>query len=398
MNRVKGLALMAGLALVVAACGGSSTSSEPASSEKPAGWLESIGAGEGALNLIIWEGYAERGAVDPAYDWVTGFEAETGCIVNTTSMTDSANGVQLLQSGEYDGGSFSGDASVRLMKAGDVAPVNVDLLANYANVFSGLKNKAHNSMDGMPYGVPHGRGANVLMWNTAAVTTAPTSWDPVWEGGAAYKGKISVYDSSIYIADAAIHLMATRPELGIKDPYQLNDEQFAAAITLLEAQRDNGAVYWGTAADQITSFASGDLVVGTTWQYQANMLAAEPAVKVDTTLPEEGSTGWSDTWMMATKAAHPNCMYLWMDHMMSAEANAQATVWFGEAPTSEAACEAAEALSPGHCDQFHATDEAYFDKVWYWSTPQADCADDDAATMCKDQDAWVEAWTTLRGN
>ena len=398
MKRAKGYALMAGLALLVVACGGSSTSSEPASSEKPAGWLESVGAGEGALNLIIWEGYDERGAVDPAYDWVTGFEAETGCMVNTTSMTDSANGVQLLQSGEYDGGSFSGDASVRLMKSGDVAPINVSLLANYTNVFSGLKDKAHNSMGGMPYGVPHGRGANVLMWNTAAVTTAPTSWDPVWEGGAAYKGKISVYDSSIYIADAAIHLMATKPELGITDPYQLNDDQFAAAIALLEVQRDNGAVYWGTAADQITSFASGDLVVGTTWQYQANMLAAEPAIKVDTTLPAEGSTGWSDTWMMATKAAHPNCMYLWMDHMMSAEANAQATVWFGEAPTSEAACAAAEALSPGHCDQFHATDEAYFSKVWYWSTPQADCADDDAATTCKDQDAWVEAWTTLRGN
>ena len=97
------------------------------------------------------------------------------------------------------------------------------------------------------------------MWNTAAVTVAPTSWDPVWEGGAAYAGKISVYDSSIYIADAAIHLMATKPELGIKDPYQLNDEQFAAAIALLEMQRDNGAVYWGTAADQITYSERGNL-------------------------------------------------------------------------------------------------------------------------------------------
>lgn len=396
MRRWKSIAAIATLAVVVGACGGSTASADP--TDKPAGWLDAIGEGEGALNLIIWEGYAERGAVDPAYDWVTPFETATGCKVNTTSMTDSANGVQLLQSGEYDGGSFSGDASVRLMKAGDVAPVNTGLLDNYANVFAGLKDKSHNSLGGVPYGVPHGRGANVLMWNSDVVTTAPTSWDPVWEGGSAYKGKISVYDSSIYIADAAIHLMKTKPELGIKDPYQLNDEQFAAAISLLEAQRDNGAVYWGTAADQITSFASGDLVVGTTWQYQANMLASEPKVKIATTLPEEGSTGWSDTWMMATKAKHPNCMYLWMNHMMSAEANGQATVWFGEAPTSQAACDYAETISPGHCTQFHATDEAYFEKVWYWSTPQADCADEDAATSCKDQDAWVEAWTTLRGN
>ena len=88
--------------------------------------------------------------------------------------------------------------------------------------------------------------------------------------------------------------------------------------------------------------------------------------------------------MMYSEAEHPNCMLMWMDHMMSAEASAMATVWFGEAPTSEAACEAAEALSPGHCETFHATDEAYFDRVWYWSTPQEDCADDDDATTCVD--------------
>ena len=392
MNRVRSLAFASAVALLVAACGGST-----ASSGAPEGALKEIGKGEGALNLIIWEGYAERGANDPVYDWVTPFEKETGCIVKTTSMTDSPNGVQLLQSGQYDGGSFSGDASVRLMVGGDVAPINVDLLSNYANVFAGLKNKPHNSLNGVPYGVPHGRGANVLMWNTDVVTSAPTSWDPVWEGGAAYKGKISVYDSSIYIADAALHLMATKPDLGIKNPYQLNEAQLAAAIALLEKQRDNGAVYWGTANDQIQGFASGDLVVGTTWQYQANMLAGE-SVKVDTTLPAEGSTGWSDTWMMATKAAHPNCMYLWMNHMMSAEADALATIWFGEAPTSQAACDYAEKVSPGHCATFHATDEAYFKNVWYWETPREDCGDADAATTCKTQDDWVAAWTALRGN
>ena len=394
MKRGKGFALMAGLALLVAACGGSSTSSEPAASEKPAGWLESIGAGEGALNLIIWEGYAERGAVDPAYDWVTDFEAETGCKVNTTSMTDSANGVQLLQSGEYDGGSFSGDASVRLMKAGDVAPINVSLLANYANVFSGLKDKSHNSMDGMPYGVPHGRGANVLMWNTAAVTEAPTSWDPVWEGGAAYAGKISVYDSSIYIADAAIHLMATKPELGIKDPYQLNDEQFAAAIALLEMQRDNGAVYWGTAADQITSFASGDLVVGTTWQYQANMLAAEPAIKVETTLPAEGSTGWSDTWMVAKDTKNINCSYKWLDWIAGPTANAQVAEWFSEAPANSKAC--AQTSDPTFCDQYHAADEAYYSNVYWWNTPSEKCVDGRTDVTCVPYSEWSKAWSSLR--
>ena len=354
----------------------------------------SLGAGEGQLNLIIWAGYAERGAVDPAFDWVTPFETETGCKVSTTDMTDSANGVALMQSGDYDGGSFSGNATSRLMAGGVVAPINTALIPNYANVFEGLKNKVHNSLNGVAYGVPHGRGPNLLMYNTEEITTAPTSWDPVWSGE--YGGKVSIYDSSDYIADAALHLMQTNPDLGITNPYQLNDAQFAAAIELLEAQRDAGALYWGTYSDQIASYAAGDVVVGTSWQFQVNLMQAEGS-PIAGVLPEEGSTGWSDTWMIHSAAKNPNCMYLWMNHMASAEANGQATVWFGEAPTSQAACDYAETLSPGHCELTHATDEAYYDKIWYWATPQADCADTDAATTCKDQDAWVAAWTALRG-
>ena len=375
-------------AMLVGACGASAT---PAPSLP-----QSIGAGEGELNLVIWAGYAERGLVDPGFDWVTPFENETGCQVKTTDMTDSNNGVSLIQSGQYDGISASGDATTRLIAGGDVAPVNVALLKNYGNVFSGLKNLPHNTVDGVNYGVPHGRGPNLLAYNTVVVTTPPTSWDPIWEGGSAYAGKVSVYDSSIFIADAALHLMKKKPELGIKNPYQLNQEQFDAAIELLEQQKANGAVYWGTYSDQVSSYAAGDVVVGTTWQFQVNLLQGEEK-PIAAVLPDEGSTGWSDTWMIATKAKHPNCMYLWMDHMMSAEANGQATVWFGEAPTSQAACDYAENLSPGHCELTHATDQAYYDKIWYWSTPQADCADEDSATACKTQDDWISAWTELRG-
>ncbi len=385
------LALGWAVALAVGAC----TSSGAPPSTGPT-LPTSIGPGEGQLDLIIWAGYAERGAVDPAYDWVTPFETRTGCKVNTTDMTDSNNGVSLMQSGDYDGISASGDATTRLIAGGIAAPVNTAILPNYKNVFEGLKNLAHNTVDGVNYGVPHGRGPNLLMYNTEEVTPAPTSWDPVWEGAADYAGKISVYDSSIYIADAALHLMTKRPDLGIKNPYQLTEAQFNEAIKLLEAQKAAGVLYWATYADQVSSYKSGDVVIGTSWQFQVNLMQSEDE-PIEGVLPAEGSTGWSDTWMISAKAKHPNCMYLWMDHMMSAEANGQATVWFGEAPTSPQACAHAETLSPGHCELTHATDEAYYDKIWYWSTPEADCADEDSATTCKDQDDWVEAWTKLRG-
>ena len=411
MFQRKLMGAMAITAIVASACSGGSPTTAPATAgpatsapatagpttapatQAPAA---TIGPGEGALNLVIWAGYAERGAVDKAYDWVTPFETKTGCKVTTTDMTDSNNGVSLIQGGQYDGISASGDATTRLITGGLVSAIDTRMLPNYANVFPALKNLPHNTVNGVNYGVPHGRGPNLLGYNTTVIKTAPTSWDPIWEGGSAYKGKISIYDSSIFIADAALHLMKTKPELGIKDPYQLTKAQFDEAIKLLQALNANKPTYWGLAADQQAAYTAGDVVVGTTWQYQVNLLQADKQ-PIAAVLPDEGSTGWSDTWMLAKAAKHPNCMLLWMDHMMSAEANAQATVWFGEAPTSQQACDAAEKIAPGHCAQMHATDEAYFSKVHYWATPQTDCKDTDAATTCVSQDDWVNAWTTLRG-
>jgi len=305
--------------------------------------------------------------------------------------------VSLMATGQYDGVSASGDATLRMIAAGTVAPVNTALIPNYAGIFPKLKNTSYNSVDGVPYGVPQGFGANVLLYNTETFPEAPTSWDPIWDADSPAAGKISVYNSSIYIADAAMRLMNKNPDLGITNPYQLNEEQFNAAVDLLKQQRDAGALYWGTYSDQVASYTAGDVTTGTSWQFMANLLQGEDE-PVEAVLPDEGSTGWSDTWMIATNADHPNCMYKWMNHMASAEANGQATVWFGEAPTSQQACDYAETISPGHCEQTHATDEAYYDKVWYWATPRADCADEDSATTCKTQDDWVAAWTELRGS
>jgi putative spermidine/putrescine transport system substrate-binding protein len=376
------------LGLVAGACGGIGGSTGPTP-------INEIGEGEGELNLVIWAGYAESGETDEAFDWVTPFEEETGCIVNATNMSDSNNGVSLIQSGEYDGISASGDATTRLIASGLVAPINTAVFENYGNVFADLKDLPHNTVDGVNYGVPHGRGPNLLAWNTEAFDEAPTGWSAVFDG-ADHAGDISIYDSSIFIADAALYLKNTQPDLGIEDPYQLTQEQFDAAIELLEGLDSNEPLYWADYTDQISSYASGDVVVGTTWPLQVNLLQADGA-PIEAITPEEGTTGWSDTWMMYSEAEHPNCMLMWMDHMMSPEANAQATVWFGEAATSPQACESAEALSPGHCEAQHADETEYWERIWYWSTPQESCADEDDATTCVTQDDWVEAWTTLRG-
>jgi putative spermidine/putrescine transport system substrate-binding protein len=382
------------VAIVVGAC-----SSGGGGTPKPSAQA-SLGATEGALNLVAWTQYVVGGSggepvAEGGYDWVTPFEDATGCKVTVKVGASSSEMVQLMKTGEYDGVSASGDATLRLIAGGDVSAVNTSLIPNYANVFAGLKNQAHNSVGGVPYGVPHGRGANLLMFNTDVVPENTDSWSVVFEGGSAYTGKVTAYDYEIYIADAAVYLMATKPDLKITNPYALDETQFKAAVDLLKEQRKNVTRYWGTAQDEIDAFTSGDMVVGTTWQYQAGVLQAAN-VPVKAILPKEGSTGWSDTWMISSKAKNPNCMYKWMDYIISPAANAQATVWFGEAPVSQGGCDEAEKLSPGHCELFHATDEEYFKKVYYWNTPTKECLDGRGA-ICTDFSQWTQAWTEIKG-
>src|SRR5215210_4050610 len=399
-GRAAALAATAVLCIAAAGCGsdddeagGAGTTAAETTGGTPEGMLQSVGEGEGRVDLIIWAGYAEDGSTDPKVDWVTDFEQETGCQVNTKVGTTSDEMVTLMRTGNYDGVSASGDATLRLIAARDVAPVNTDLLENYDGVFEGLKNKPHNSVDGQMYGVPHGRGANLLMWRTDKVKQAPNSWGVVFDASSPYKGKVTAYDSPIYIADAALYLMKTKPDLKIENPYELNDEQFQAAIDLLKEQRKIVGEYWSDATKEINAFKSGDLVLGTSWQYQANVLAADK-VKVATTLPKEGSTGWSDTWMISSKAKHPNCAYLWLDWIISPKANAQVAECFGEAPSNSKSC--ALTADKNHCKTFHADDEAYFEKVWYWTTPQKDCLDS-RGSVCKDYSEWVQSWTEVKG-
>lgn len=356
--------------------------------------LAAVGDGEGELNLVAWAGYAEDGSNDPSADWVTPFEQQTGCQVNVKLGNTSDEMVQLMRSGQYDGVSASGDATLRLIYAGDVAPVNTDLVPNYASISSFLKDKPWNSVDGQMYGIPHGWGANLLMYNIEVVRDAPDSWSAVFDEAGTYKGRVTAYDSPIYIADAALYLSKSKPELGISDPYSLTPEQLDAATELLKKQRENIGEYWSDYTKEVQAFESGTSVIGTTWQVIANTIGAENRVQVNTVLPKEGSTGWSDTWMVAAKAAHPNCMYKWMDWISSPEVNAQVAEFFGEAPANAKACD--YTVEPDFCDIYHATDEDFAEKIHYWTTPQKNCVDG-SGDNCTAYSEWVDKWQQIKG-
>jgi len=377
--------------LAIAGCGGGGSDTTGGGSSDEA--LQKVGKGEGQLNLISWAGYVEP-------EWTKPFEQETGCKVSDKEAGTSDEMVELMKTGQYDGVSASGNATARMVAAGTVAPVNTDLVPNYKTVFSDLKDQPYNTFEGVNYGIPHGRGANLLMWNKDDVKPAPDSWDVMFDPkvAAKYKGKISVYDESSYIADAAMYLKFHQPDLGIENPYELNEEQFNAAIDLLKEQQANVGEYWSEAAKQISAFAGGDVMVGTTWQYQYFALKEEGAPMEASPasqgfLPKEGATGWSDTWMIAKDAKHPNCMYEWMNWIISPKANAEVAEYFGEAPAQELACK--ETKNPNFCKEYHAEEPDFWKRVYYWETPLADCGNGEED--CMDYNDWVKAWTSIKG-
>jgi putative spermidine/putrescine transport system substrate-binding protein len=385
------MALAAIFPIVLAACSGSTASPAPS-------LPTSLGDSEGALSVLAWPGYVEDGSSYPDVDWTTAFEQETGCQTDIQVFGTSDEAYTLFSTNpeKFDVISASGDASLRLVRAGFVQPVNTDLVPNYADIFEALKNKPYNTVDGVHYGIPHGRGSNLLMWRTDVVTTAPDSWTAMFDPNSPYAEKVSVYDAPIYIADAAVVLMTTKPELNIKNPYALDDTQFAAAVDLLKQQKPLIGQYWVDYTKQQDAFRNGDAVIGTTWEVITNLLRAEdPPAPVDIVKPVEGATGWSDTWMINSKTKHINCAYRFLNYIVSPQVNADIAEWFGEAPGNSKAC--ALTADPKHCENYHADDASFWEDVWYWQTPEVTCVDGRTDVTCKGFDDWVDAWTEIKG-
>ena len=265
-----------------------------------------------------------------------------------------------MQTGQYDGVSASGDATLRLIAGGDVAPVNTDLIPNYANVFEGLKDQPHNTVDGVAYGVPHGRGANLLMFNTTVVPEPTDSWSVVFDGGSAVQGQ----GHRLRLRD--LHRRRGRLPDGDQD-------RSSGSPTRTRSTRPSSRRPWTCSSSSARTSAStgapprsrstpspaGDMVVGTTWQYQVNVLqGATPPVPVEADQARrKGTTGWSDTLddLVQGQATRTACTSGWTGSSRRRPTR-MATVWFGEAPVSQAGLRrgreaVARSLRPVPCDR-----------------------------------------------
>jgi len=356
---------------VFALVGIASLAASPAFAEGP---LASIGKGEGKVDIVAWPGYIERGETDKNYDWVTEFEKKTGCTVNVKTAGTSDEMVALMNEGGFDLVTASGDASLRMVAGKRVQEINIGLIPSWSTIDKRLQEAPWHTVGGKHYGVPYQWGPNVLMYNTEVFKEPPKSWSVVFEettlgDGKSNKGRVQAYDGAIYIADAALYLMAHKPELGIKDPYELNEDQYKAALDLLRKQKLLLQRYWHDAMVQIDDFKNEGVVASGSWPFQVNLLGGEKK-PIASVVPEEGATGWADSTMIHAEAAHPNCAYMWLEHSISPKVQGDLASWFGSVPSVPDACKGNALLGDTGCE---TNGFGNFDKIKFWRTPVAKC-------------------------
>lgn len=377
---VSGLALIAMTAL-------------PMSAE---GMLTQVGVSEGSVSIVAWPGYLERGETDPKFDWVTKFEAATSCKVEVKTANTSDEMVALMNEGGFDLVTASGDASLRLIAGKRVQPVNTDLIPSWSRVDARLKDAPWHTVDGVHYGTPFMWGPNVLMYNTTVFSEAPKSWDVVFKemslpDGKTNTGRVQAYDGPIYIADAAMYLMTHQPELGITSPFELNEDQYAAALNILRTQRTLVSRYWHDAFIQIDDFKNEGIVASSSWPFMVNLLKAD-GVPVASTIPAEGATGWADTLMLHAEAAHPNCAYQFMEHSLNSNLQSDLSVWFGAVPSVPEACTDGSGMQTAAGCSENGLDD--FDRINFWRTPVSNC---ESQGTCVPYYRWVSDYIGVIG-
>jgi len=345
-----------------------------------------LGAPEGKLSLLQWPGYS-----DPSF--AKSFERSTGCLISGTNAGSSADMVRLMRSGRYDLVSASGDVSGTLISERLVAPVNVALVPAWKQLAPSFRSPAFNTVNGVHYGVTVLWTPNALLFHKQRAKPPPVTWRAVYDDR--FRGKVSVPDNPMQIADAALYLRATLPALGIRDPYELTPPQFDAAVALLRRQRPLVSRYWQYASEQIQDFRTGRAAVGSSWPYQAQVLEAS-GVPVREFVPREGATAWADSWMLGAKAAHPNCAYRWLRYVLSAPVQATEALVLRESPANRGACPLMNAAEQGLCNAYHASaPPQLLRRLEFWKTPVARCGFG-GRRDCVPYKAWRRAWAKIR--
>lgn len=333
------------------------------------------------LQVLTFQGHIEYGGATSSADWVSPFEKLTGCrVARLDRVHTSEEMADKLRGTSYDVISPSPDLAGKLIADGAVRPLDTTLLQSYKDIPKRLRElPATRDKNGRVYGVPYLWGVNQVMYEGAA----PQGPDALYRTDQA-----AIRDTPLSIADAALALRETSPELGIGDPFQLTPAQLDAAERLLAENDGPQRVYWGNSLDVIQAFSTGQVRLAQALPYHLDLFrrAGRAVKEVDA----KATTGWADSWMLGANASSPNCAYEWLNWVGSADVQGSAAAWTGLAPANRKACDGdARRL----CDVYHARDDRELKHVLFAVRPTKDCGG--LGGECTDYTDWGKRWKDL---
>ena len=308
-----------------------------------------------ALNLLVWEGYA-----DPSF--VKAFEEQHHCKVSASYMGSSDELVAKLRggsAGNYDVISPSSDVATSIAAAGLAAPLDLSKIPSYGQLSPQLTSLPLVRVKGQVYGVPFMWGPDPLIYDTTVFAQPPDSWNVLWD--AKYKGKISVWDdlSTVYMAAQVLGFDKPEPS----QLYNLTDEQLEAVKKKLLELKPNVRKMWSTGGELTNLFQNHEVVAAMGWPLMTNQLR-KAGFPIGEAIPKENTTGWIDHLMITQASENKELATQFLEYMIQAKTQKAESDVTGYDPANP---DAGALMTADQRASLHLDDvNNYMNHIYFW--------------------------------
>lgn len=332
----------------LAACGSEGKSPTSTGTAAPsAKAAQDMSDTEKVVNWSNWQQYIDVSEDEKSRPTLDAFTKATGIKVNyTEDYNDNdefyAKVRPLLAAGQDTGRDVwcSTDWMVaRLIRQGYVQPLDMANIPNAKNLEAAFQDVSFDP--GRKYSLPWQAGFACIGYNTKATggkkveTMTQLLTDP------SLKGKVTL-------------LSEMRDTVGLvlleqgKDPSNFTDDDFKAAIDMIQKAKDAGQIQKFTGNEYTDGLSAGDIAACVAWSGDVASLGLD-APELGLTLPEAGYTLWSDNFVIPAMAKHKKNAEKLIDYYYDPKVMAEVEAWVNYispvAGTKEAVIEIDEDLA-----------------------------------------------------